>query len=124
MLLLQFWFPSLTRYFDAHKAERQQSISKAEDHIESFRSLPGQIMTLDGDLEEKRNRATKMANEIGAAQYDKKVQEKTTTIQNLDSERDSLNAEFRALSTQADSRAKLEYLKTEVKTKSGEIKAM
>jgi len=35
-----------------------------------------------------------------------------------------LNSEFKALSTQADSRAKLDYLRTEVKTKSAEIKAL
>jgi DNA repair protein RAD50 len=105
------------------QAQRQSSINEAERKVESQQSLPSQLKTLEGDIEEKRKRLTKIKTDMGTANHDAKLAEKTEQAKSLEAQRDALNRELRTLSIQADSRAKLDLKRAEVKSKNGEIQS-
>ena len=62
-----------------------------------------------------------MKSESKTANYDDKIQEIAKKLRSLDDQRSNLNIEFRSLSLQADTRAKLELLRSEFKSKNQEI---
>ncbi|KAL4258232.1 P-loop containing nucleoside triphosphate hydrolase [Pleurotus pulmonarius] len=103
-------------------AERQSSINAAESDLDATQVVESELRTLSGDIEEKRSRLDQLKTAIQSANYDGRIAEKTTKAKHLEDQRDSLNAEFRALSLQADSRAKLDLKRTELKSKTAELK--
>ncbi|KAI0699279.1 hypothetical protein C8T65DRAFT_659755 [Cerioporus squamosus] len=60
---------------------------------------------------------------MNSAGFDKKIQEKTQVSVALEQRRDALNIELRTLSLQADSRAKLDLQRGQLKAKQSEIKS-
>ena len=63
-------------------------------------------------------------SEVKNANYDEKLQEIGQKLRSLDDRRSGLNIEFRSLSLQADTRAKLELLRNESKSKTQEISSL
>lgn len=61
---------------------------------------------------------------MGAAKYDALLADRTEKAKDLEERRDALNRDLRALSLQADARAKLDLKRGEVKSKNGEIRSM
>lgn len=59
-----------------------------------------------------------------AAKFDEQLSEKESKLRSMEATRDTLNNEFRTLSLQADSRAKLDLHRASLKTKSNEVKNM
>lgn len=57
-----------------------------------------------------------------ASDFDAKIKEKTDAGQALNVQQDTLNRELRTLSLQADSRAKLDLQRGQLKVKESEIK--
>ncbi|KAK7048369.1 DNA repair protein rad50 [Favolaschia claudopus] len=112
----------------AHKASLQNQLTKnqsaitlAEREVDATNSLPSELRAITDDIEEKQARLTKLQAEIDAAKYDEQVNEKTASTRRLEEQRDVLNAEFKALNMHADSRAKLELKRKDVKSKTSEI---
>lgn len=105
-------------------AQRQSSIVEAERKVENQQSLTSQLKTLQGDIEEKRSRLTKVKTDVGAAKYDALLADRTEKAKDLEERRDALNRDLRALSLQADARAKLDLKRGEVKSKNGEIRSI
>jgi DNA repair protein RAD50 len=58
---------------------------------------------------------------MGAAKYDVRLAEQTEKAKRLEEQREALNREIRALSLQADARAKLDLKRAETRSKNGEI---
>ncbi|KAJ7505318.1 AAA domain-containing protein [Mycena galericulata] len=122
----------LSNALQAFKAQRtllqnqlgkhQSSIELSERQLEALQNIPSELNALNDDIEEQQNRLTKIQAEIAASKYDERLNEKTASTKTLEERRDVLNSEFKSLNLQAESRAKLEYRRTEVKAKSGEIK--
>ena len=106
------------------KAELQSSISSAERRLEDQQTLSSDLRTLQGDVEEKKTRVEKLKNDIRSADYDARLSEKTDKARSLEEERESLSGEIRKLSLQADSRAKLDLTRKEIKSKNTEIKTV
>lgn len=84
--------------------------------------MTSELRTLVGDFEEKKARLDKVKNDIDASGYDAKLAEKQSKSRNMEDRRDALNTEIRTLSLQADSRARLDLKRAEVKTKTADIK--
>ncbi|KAL1950585.1 hypothetical protein VTO73DRAFT_5709 [Trametes versicolor] len=117
---------------EGHKQERrnlrdrvstlQTKISDAEREVDAARLLTSRLADLSADIEEKRRRLEKAREDLRNASFDEKIAEKNSKGRQLDLRRDELNAELRSLSLQADSRAKLDLHRAQVKTKDTEIK--
>ncbi|KAG5639217.1 hypothetical protein H0H81_005696 [Sphagnurus paluster] len=102
-------------------AEKQKSIANTESTLENQIGLPSQLKSLQGDIEEKRARLTKIKADIGAAQYEARLTELTSRTKGLEETREQLNTEIRTLSLQSDVRAKLNLAKSDIKSKNAEI---
>lgn len=100
----------------------QTKISDAEREVDAARLLTSRLADLSADIEEKRRRLEKAREDLRNASFDEKIAEKNSKGRQLDLRRDELNAELRSLSLQADSRAKLDLHRAQVKTKDAEIK--
>ena len=94
---------------------------KTERTLENQLDLSSQLQSLQSDIEDKKARLTKTKTEIAAAQYESKLNEKMTKGKMLEETREQLNTEIRTLSLQADSRAKLNLARSDMKNKKGEI---
>ncbi|KAI0670775.1 hypothetical protein C8Q78DRAFT_1078750 [Trametes maxima] len=100
----------------------QSKIADAERDVDAARLLTSRLADLNADIEDKRRRLEKAREDLRKANFEEKVAEKTSKGRNLDLRRDELNAELRTLSLQADSRAKLDLHRAQVKAKETEIK--
>jgi DNA repair protein RAD50 len=85
-------------------------------------TLTTEIRTLQGDMEEKRRRLEKSKGDIKTSNYDERISEKTSKARAMEEQRDNLSAEIRMLSLQADSRARLDLKRDELKSKQNELK--
>ncbi|KAG6897072.1 hypothetical protein C0992_004313 [Termitomyces sp. T32_za158] len=101
--------------------ERQKAIKKDERKLENLITIPSQLKTLQGDMDEKRARLAKHRTDMSAAQYDSRLTEVTGKGKALDDRRELLNNELRTLGLQSDVRAKLNLAKEDIKTKGVEI---
>jgi DNA repair protein RAD50 len=90
--------------------------------VDATLSLTTEIRTLQGDMEEKKRRMDKAREDIKAANYEERIAEKTSKARGFEEQRDDLNAEFRSLNLQADSRARLDLKRDEMKSKKNELK--
>lgn len=112
-------------YNDIHlKSERQRSIKKTEHDLENLDVAPSQLTSLETEITEKSNRLTTIKSEMKEAKYDERLAAFSSKSRTLDDKRDLLNAEFKSLNMQADSRARLELKRTELKSKTGEVQNM
>ncbi|OSD07185.1 hypothetical protein PYCCODRAFT_1402589 [Trametes coccinea BRFM310] len=100
----------------------QTKISDAERDVDAARLLTSRLAELNADIEEKRRRLDKAREDLRVANFEEKIAEKNAKSRNLDLQRDELNAELRTLSLQADSRAKLDLHRAQVRAKESEIK--
>ncbi|TBU46351.1 hypothetical protein BD309DRAFT_1078711 [Dichomitus squalens] len=117
---------------EGHKQERrslrervstlQGRITGAEREVDAARALTSRLAELKADIEEKRNRLARAREEFASAGFEDKIREAVSQSAKLNERRDDLNDELRTLSLQADSRAKLELQRTQLKAKTGEIK--
>ena len=73
-------------------------------------------------MAEKNIRMEKVRNEVKAARYDELLAEKNSKAKSLEVTQEELNSEFKSLSSQSDSRARLGLKRDDVKLKTGEIK--
>lgn len=73
-------------------------------------------------MEDKQTRLDKVKNDLATSGYEAKLTEKTSKSRRLEEQRDELNSEIRKLSLQADSRARLDLKRAEVKTKNADVK--
>ncbi|TFK24964.1 hypothetical protein FA15DRAFT_383374 [Coprinopsis marcescibilis] len=104
--------------------ERNASIKQAQRQLENQSTLHATLESIQDEMKEKQTRIEKVKRDISVAQHDKRLQEKTDQVRILEEKRESLMEETRALSTQADSRAKLDLKRSEVRTKNHEIQAL
>lgn len=75
------------------------------------------------ELDDITVRLNKARADFAAAKHEMAITAKTSEIRRLEDEKDRLNSELRALSLQADSRAKLALKKSELSKKKHEISA-
>lgn len=73
-------------------------------------------------MEDKTARLEKIKTIFKETNYDRRLQEKTSKAKDLEIKRDQLTAEVTTLSLQADTRAKLDIKRAELKTKSADVK--
>lgn len=99
----------------------QQKITAAEREVDAARTLTSQLSTIKDDIEDTRRRLENARTELTSAAFDRKISEKNTNGTNLESRREALNTELRTLSLQADSRAKLDLQRGQMKAKATEI---
>ncbi|KAG6854661.1 hypothetical protein C0991_003309 [Blastosporella zonata] len=101
--------------------ERLSTIKKDELKVESLLTIPSQLKTLQGDMDEKKTRLNKHKTDMGVAQYDARLTEVVGKAKGLEEQRELLNSELRTLGLQSDVRAKLNLAKEDIKTKGAEI---
>ncbi|KAH7924955.1 hypothetical protein BV22DRAFT_469854 [Leucogyrophana mollusca] len=101
--------------------DRQTSISTTEASVEMMHGLASELRTLAGDIEEKKLRLEKIKADLKTGGFDERLSEKSSKARSMEDKRDSLNAELRGLSLQADSRARLDLKRAEMKSKKAEV---
>ena len=122
---------SLTRVSDTAvpdllcpQEERQSKARNIEDNLESLQILPASLRALQSDIEEKKSRLQKLKQDHIESNYDKRLAEKAENSRRMEAKREQLSFELQTLSLQADSRAKLEINRKEVKNKASEIERL
>ncbi|KAG6818307.1 hypothetical protein H0H93_006082, partial [Arthromyces matolae] len=103
------------------QAERQRAIKRDERKLESLLTIPSQLKTLQGDMDEKRTHLTNHKTNTSAAQYDTRLTELTNQAKGLEDQREILNQELRTLGLQSDVRAKFTLAKEDIKSKGADI---
>jgi len=99
-------------------------MTSAESSLNQTSSLPTDIRTLQGDIEVKERRLNKVRQDIEDANYEENIAEKSSKARLLEDQREDLNVEIRTLSLQADSRARLDIKRAEMKSKKNEMQNM
>jgi DNA repair protein RAD50 len=79
------------------------------------------INTLAVEIQDKKDRLEKLKASIASANYDARLVEFMKNGRALEERREELNVELQSLTLQADTRARLDLKRTEVKTKSVEV---
>lgn len=100
----------------------QTGITKAEREVDAAESVTAKRKTIEADIEDKDRRLQKIKDDIKLANFEERLGEKASKGRSLEVKRDELNAEIRALSFQADTRARLDLKREELKTKENEVK--
>lgn len=104
------------------KREKQAAISKAELAVETMQGLASELRTLSGDIEEKKLRLEKVKRDIKEASFEERLSERASKARVMEDKRDGLNSELRGLSLQADARARLDLKRSEVRSRTLEVK--
>jgi DNA repair protein RAD50 len=104
------------------KREKQAAISKAELAVETMQGLASELRTLSGDIEEKKLRLEKVKRDIKEANFEERLSERASKARVMEDKRDSLNSELRGLSLQADARARLDLKRSEMRSRTLEVK--
>jgi DNA repair protein RAD50 len=99
-------------------------VTSAEASLDRTSSLTTDIRTLEGDIEEKRRRLDRARQEIKDGNFDERISEKSSKARALEDRREDLNRELGTLGLQADSRARLDIKRTELKSKRNEMRNM
>ncbi|ESK95033.1 dna repair protein rad50 [Moniliophthora roreri MCA 2997] len=102
-------------------AERNISITKAEQELELFQDVPAQLVTIEDDIKEKNKRVEKVREDIKSAKYEERLSENAEKRAMAEHRRDELQSELMALNTQVELHANLAYKRKEVKTKLSDI---
>ena len=102
--------------------EKQEAISKAEMSVETMQGLASELRTLAGDIEEKKLRLEKVKRDIKEANFEERLSERASKARVMEDKRDVLNTELRSLSLQADARARLDLKRSEVRSRTLEVK--
>ena len=79
------------------------------------------INTLAVEIQDKRDRLEKLKASIASANYDARLVEFMKTGRALEEQREELNVELQSLTLQADTRARLDLKRAEIKAKSVEV---
>lgn len=95
-------------------------IKKTERQLEDEQTIKSEMTLLQGDIEEKKSRLSKLKSDLSEANFDSRLQEKTEKAKRMEETREQLNMELRTLSLQADSRARLDVKRAEAKSKTNE----
>lgn len=102
----------------------QTAITDAEAKIDVSQTLPAELRTIQTDIAAKRERLDALRAEARGAKFDERLAERVAQARALEAKRDALNGEIRTLSLQADTRARLDLKRTEVRNKSAEVENM
>lgn len=81
------------------------------------------LRAIQADVEDLKTRIAKLKESITAANYDQKLAELASKQRTQEDERERLNSELRGLTLLADSRARLDLKRAEVKAKSAEAQS-
>ena len=100
----------------------QTSLSDAEREVDAAQTLPAKLKTIQSEIDDKERRLETSKNELLSAKFDEQLAEKEAKLRSMEATRDTLNNEFRTLSLQADSRAKLDLHRASLKSKTSEVK--
>jgi DNA repair protein RAD50 len=92
--------------------------------LDAAQGLTTELHHLAADMEDKKSRLKKLQDDYAATDYTAKLEEKNRRSRELQDQKDALNGEFMSLNLQADSRARLDLKRAEVKMKSQDIKNM
>ncbi|TFY67850.1 hypothetical protein EVJ58_g1346 [Rhodofomes roseus] len=102
-------------------ASTQSRLTQAEVEVDRASALASQLRSLQIDIEEKERRIEGIKEEIKGGNFDQRLSEMNSKSRSMELRRDELTAEIRALSLQADARARLDLKRTELKNKTTEM---
>jgi DNA repair protein RAD50 len=99
-------------------------MTENETKFDAAQGLTNTLHHLAADMEDKKNRLKKLQDDFTASDYTSKLEDKAKRSRALQDQKDTLNGEFRSLNLQANSRARLDLKRSEISTKSQEVKNM
>lgn len=94
----------------------------AESDVDAVQKLASKLSTIISDKKDKQRRLETLRTEFSRDRYDDHLSEKMSKSRAMEAERDGLNIELRALSAQADTRAKLDLKRAELKSKTSQMR--
>jgi DNA repair protein RAD50 len=89
-----------------------------------MQGFASELRTLAGDIEEKKLRLEKIKADMQSGNFDERLNAKAAKARSMEDERDTLNMELRGLSLQAESRARLDLKRAEVRSKTSDTRNM
>jgi len=104
------------------QSETQRKITDTEKKLDASEILSSELATLTGEIKERKTLLEKVKNDIQSSEYESKLTEKNSNARNLEDRRDQLNRELHSVSLQADSMARLDLKRTELRTKTADVK--
>ncbi|THU87035.1 hypothetical protein K435DRAFT_867671 [Dendrothele bispora CBS 962.96] len=107
--------------FRSQITEKNQAIFTAEDALDKCQAIPAELESVVEDIKEKTRRMEKVQGDITKADHDGRLAQVVDQRRTLEHKRDDLNAEFVALNSQSEVRAKLDLNRKDVKTKTIEV---
>ena len=91
--------------------------------VDGMQHVSASLRAIQAEIEDLKSRIGKLKETIASANYDGKLAELATKQRTQEDERERLNSELRGLTLLADSRARLDLKRAEVKTKSAEAQS-
>ncbi|PVG02753.1 putative RAD50-DNA repair protein [Serendipita vermifera] len=95
-------------------AERQRATAAAEVKLDGIRNKASELKGLQNEAEQKRKRIDTLKEEMISHNFDQKLEDKSTAMRELESQRDKLNQELVSSTQQMESRTTLGLRKQEV----------
>ncbi|KAK7469247.1 DNA repair protein rad50 [Stygiomarasmius scandens] len=102
-------------------SRKKRAVAEAEDALDKCQTVPAELEAITEDIAEKNRRKEKLTGDIKNADYDARLSQIVDQRRLSEHKRDDLNAEFVALSSQSEVRAKLDLMRTDIKDKSNEL---
>ncbi|PCH40037.1 hypothetical protein WOLCODRAFT_162047 [Wolfiporia cocos MD-104 SS10] len=99
----------------------QTRVAEAEAEFDKATTLTSQSQILQADIEEKELRVEKTKADIKSANFEQRLADANTKARSMELRRDDLTAEIRTLSLLADTRARLDIKKADLKSKTNEV---
>ncbi len=93
----------------------------AESEVDAAQALASKLSTLLSDKPDKQRRLEVLKSEYKQGNYDDRIAAYATSSRTMEAERDGLTIQMRALSAQADTRAKLDLKRVEVTNKTSQM---
>ena len=99
-------------------------MAEEDAKLDAAQGLTNELHHLAADMEDKKSRLKKLQDDFATTDYTAKLEEKARRSRELQDQKDALNGEFMSLNLQADSRARLDLKRAEVRTKTQDVKNM
>lgn len=93
-----------------------------EAKLDAAQDLSNELSHIATDIADQKDRLKKLQDDFAMANYATRLDEKTKESRELEDKKDALNGEFKGLSLQADSRARLDLKRAEIKAKMRDVK--
>lgn len=103
------------------KTTLQSNISDAEEKLDMLQNAGALLRANQDDIEDKKRRIESSNSQLKEQNFEGRLSEKNARVRQLESKRDEFTEQMRALSLQADSRARIEVNRASLQSKTSQM---